>query len=143
MDDLTRKAVYLRGLKDGMADELTPENINKLMDSLVDLVEKLFEKVEELEKKVDFLEILVDQDDYDGDDDFDYDDDDDFAEYFDEDYDDDDENDLFEIQCTECEEDFTVGYDEIMSDKEIRCPHCGASIDLAIDFDDEEDDGVF
>lgn len=147
MNDLTKKAVYLKGLKDGMSGELTPENINKLLDNLIDLNEKLSERVEELEDRVDFLEMLGDDDDYDdiydedGEFDFDDDDEDDLDDFDDEDYED-EESDLFEIQCTECGEDFTVGYDEIMSDDAIRCPHCGARIELAIDFDDDIDDEI-
>ncbi|MDO5396545.1 MAG: hypothetical protein Q4G33_01320 [bacterium] len=141
MSDLTKKAVYLKGLKDGMSGELTSENINRLLDSLIDINEKLSEKVEELEERIKILELFDSEKlgndkvgfSYDEDDD----EDEDFDDFEDEDYDD-GESDLFDIQCTECGEDFTVEYDEIMSDDAIRCPHCGARIELAIDFDDDE-----
>lgn len=145
MSDLVKKAVYLKGLKDGMSGELTPENIDRLIDRLIEINEKLAERVEELEERVDLLELFDDDDDFDDEDDgrfgYDDDDDDDLDDFDDEDYDD-EESDLFEIQCTECGEDFTVEYDEIMSDDAIRCPHCGARIELAIDFDDDSDDDI-
>lgn len=147
MSDLTKKAVYLKGLKDGMSAELTSENLNKILDNLIDLNEKLTEKVEELEDRINLMELFDEDeedygDDYDDDSRFSFDDDDDdFDDFEDEDYDD-GESDLFEIQCTECGEDFTIEYDEIMSDDAIRCPYCGARIELAIDFDDDTDDEI-
>lgn len=145
MKDLSKKASYIRGYKDALAESMTPENMSEITDRLLELIDALADKVEELDSRVLDLELesdtigFADEDNEEDEDLFLDDDEDDDDDIFDEDYDDED-SDLFEIQCTECGEDFTVEYDQIMSDDAIRCPHCGARIELAIDFDDEEDD---
>lgn len=146
MKELTNASAYLKGLKDGIAGDMSAENVEKLIDKLITLAGDLAERVEELEERVDYLELIAedyddDDDDDDDDDELRFDDDDDFEDFDDEDYDDED-SDLFEIQCTECGEDFTVEYDEIMSNDAIRCPHCGARIELAIDFDDDDEESI-
>lgn len=141
MSELTNISSYLKGLKDGIAGDMSAESVEKLFDKLIGLAGSLAERVEELEGRVRYLELITDDYDDEDDDELSLDDDDDFDDFDDEDYDD-EGSDLFELQCTECGEDFTVEYDEIMSDDAIRCPHCGARIELAIDFDDDDSESI-
>ena len=141
MSELTNISSYLKGLKDGIAGDMSAENVEKLFDKLIGLAGSLAERVEELEGRVRYLELITDDYDDEDDDELSLDDDDDFEDFDDEDYDD-EGSDLFELQCTECGEDFNVEYDEIMSDDAIRCPHCGARIELAIDFDDDDSESI-
>lgn len=145
MKNLSKKAAYIRGYKDALADAMTPENMSEITDRLLELIDEIADKIEELDNRVLDIELgsetIGPAEDNDEDDEklFLDDDDEDDDDIFDEDYEDDD-NDLFEIQCSECGEDFTISYDQIVSDDPIRCPHCNARMELDIDYDDEDDD---
>jgi len=135
MSEFAKKAAYLRGYLAALEAELGAEG-RRITGMLLDLTEEMAEKIDELsgrvselEEELDSIETVSGEEMDDDDDDFDFDD-----EELDE-----PESELFEIQCTECGEDFTVGYDDILNGEAIRCPHCDARIELAIDFDEDEE----
>jgi len=143
--NLTEKAAYLKGLKDGL--NLSTESAEgKLIAALVELVEDIAVSVTDLEDmsyaiteeldaigdELDSIEEVLDEefeDEYD-----DEEDEEDEEEYEDDedDYEFDDEV-IYEVKCPTCGE--VINLDEEMLDAGgIECPNCGEDLE----FDDSE-----
>ena len=129
--NLTEKAAYLKGLKDGL--KLNTETAEgKLIDAILDLLDDMAESITDVEdmsyavaEELDAIEEVLDDE---------YDDEDDDDE--DEDYDFDDEV-IYEVKCPQCGE--VINLDEDMLDAgSIECPNCGEELEFdAADVDDE------
>ena len=143
--NLTEKAAYLKGLKDGLnLSTETPEG--KLIAALIDLVDEMAtsvtdiedmsyaitEELDAIEDELDAIEEVLDEDvedEYEDEDDEDDEDDD-------EDYEFDDEV-IYEVKCPTCGE--VINLDEDMLDAGgIECPNCGE--ELEFDASDVEED---
>lgn len=144
--NLTEKAAYLKGLKDGLnLNTETPEG--KLIAALIDLVDEMAvsvtdiedmsyavsEELDAIEDELDAIEEVLDED---FEDELDEDDDDDDDDDDDEEYDFDDEV-IYEVKCPTCGE--VINLDEEMLDAGgIECPNCGE--ELEFDASDAEDE---
>jgi len=140
--NLTEKAAYLKGLKDGL--NLNTETAEgKLIAALIDLVNEMAESItdvedmgyaitEELDAIEDELDAIEDVLDEDFEDDYDEDD----ADDSDEDYEFDDEV-IYEVKCPTCGE--VINLDEEMLEAGgIECPNCGE--ELEFDASETEED---
>lgn len=156
MKDLTNKISYIQGLADGLS-LASKSDEGKVVTELIEVVKELCCKVCDNEKYMDNLsesideldDVLVEladeieelQDDMSESSYLDYDDDElSFApdsDFFD---DDDDDSELFEMECPECHEDIMIDYDMLDENNCIVCTNCGQTIELNIDFNDEEDE---
>ena len=167
---ITEKAAYLKGLADGLNyDKESAEG--KLIAALIELTSDLAELVDELDEDLADLEEYVDEIDTDlgdvedylldeGDYDFDEDDEDwdeDWDEEcdgdcsncglecdipFDEDFDDEDEDDedyeeIFEVECPSCGE--IICFEGDIDEDNLRCPACGEKFACIIEEDDVAD----
>lgn len=147
--NLTEKAAYLKGLKDGL--NLSIESAEgKLISAIIELVDEIALSVtdledmsyaitEELDAIEDELDAIEDVLDEEFEDDFDDEDDDEEEEYDDDDEDDyefDDEI-IYEVKCPTCGE--VINLDEEMLEAGgIECPACGE--DLEFDAADVEEE---
>lgn len=140
--NLTEKAAYLKGLKDGL--NLNTETAEgKLIAALIDLVDEMAESItdvedmsyaitEELDAIEDELDAIEDVLDEDFEDDYEADD----ADDSDEDYEFDDEV-IYEVKCPTCGE--VINLDEEMLEAGgIECPNCGE--ELEFDASETEED---
>ena len=139
--NLTEKAAYLKGLKDGL--NLSTETAEgKLIAALVELVEDIAVSVTDLEdmsyavadeldaigEELDSIEEVLDEE---FEDEFEDEEDEEFEEDED-DYEFDDEV-IYEVKCPTCGE--VINLDEEMLDAGgIECPNCGEDLE----FDDSE-----
>lgn len=147
--NLTEKAAYLKGLKDGL--NLSIESAEgKLISAIIELVDEIALSVtdledmsyaitEELDAIEDELDAIEDVLDEEFEDDFDDEEDDEEEEYDDDDEDDfefDDEI-IYEVKCPTCGE--VINLDEEMLEAGgIECPACGE--DLEFDAADVEEE---
>ena len=134
--NLTEKAAYLKGLKDGLnLNTETPEG--KLIEALIDLVDEMAtsvtdvedmsyaitEELDAIEDELDAIEEVLDEDfedEYEDDDE--YDDEDDEGYEFDDDV-------IYEVKCPTCGE--VINLDEEMLEAGgIECPNCGEKLEF-------------
>ena len=134
--NLTEKAAYLKGLKDGLnLSTETPEG--KLIAALIDLVDEMAisvtdiedmsyaitEELDAIEDELDAIEEVLDEDfedEYEDDDE--YDDEDDEGYEFDDDV-------IYEVKCPTCGE--VINLDEEMLEAGgIECPNCGEKLEF-------------
>ena len=151
--NLTEKAAYLKGLKDGL--NLSIETAEgKLISALIELVDEIAlsvtdledmsyaitEELDAIEEELDAIEDVLDEefeDEYDDDEDEDDEDDDDDEDEEDEDdYEFDDEI-IYEVKCPTCGE--VINLDEEMLEAGgIECPGCGEELEFDVSDVEEE-----
>lgn len=141
--NLTEKAAYLKGLKDGLnLNTETPEG--KLIEALIDLVDEMAtsvtdiedmsyaitEELDAIEDELDAIEEVLDEDFEDEYEDDEYDDEDDEGYEFDDEV-------IYEVKCPTCGE--VINLDEEMLEAGgIECPNCGEKLEF--DASDVEED---
>ena len=141
--NLTEKAAYLKGLKDGLnLSTETPEG--KLIAALIDLVDEMAtsvtdiedmsyaitEELDAIEDELDAIEEVLDEDFEDEYEDDEYDDEDDEGYEFDDEV-------IYEVKCPTCGE--VINLDEEMLEAGgIECPNCGEKLEF--DASDVEED---
>ncbi len=121
--DINEKSAYIKGLFEGFGiDGSKPEG--KLIGELIELVTEMSEKIHNLEVECrelrDFCEEL----------------DEDLGEVEEslleeDEYDDEDDDDFFEVTCPACGE--TVCFDEDVEPEDLACPACGEKFDATCD----------
>ena len=161
---ITEKAAYLKGLADGLNyDKESAEG--KLLTALIeltadmaDLIDELDEDLADLEEYVDEIDTdlgdvedyLLDEGDYDFEDDEDYED---YEDWDDEEcdgdcescglecdipYDDDEDfEEIFEVECPSCGE--IICFEGDIDEDNLRCPACGEKFACIIEEDDVAD----
>lgn len=142
--NLTEKAAYLKGLKDGL--NLNTETAEgKLIAALIDLVDEMAASVTDIEdmsyavsEELDAIEDELDAIEEVLDDEFeeDYEDDEDEVDD-DEDYEFDDDV-IYEVKCPTCGE--VINLDEEMLDAgKIECPNCGEELEFDVSETEDEE----
>lgn len=142
--NLTEKAAYLKGLKDGL--NLNTETAEgKLIAALIDLVDEMAASVTDIEdmsyavsEELDAIEDELDAIEEVLDDEFeeDYEDDEDEGDD-DEDYEFDDDV-IYEVKCPTCGE--VINLDEEMLDAgKIECPNCGEELEFDVSETEDEE----
>lgn len=143
--NLTEKAAYLKGLKDGL--NLNTETAEgKLIAALIDLVDEMAasvtdiedmsyavsEELDAIEDELDAIEEVLDdefEEDYEDDDEDEVDDDEDYE--FDDDV-------IYEVKCPTCGE--VINLDEEMLDAgKIECPNCGEELEFDVSETEDEE----
>ena len=143
--NLTEKAAYLKGLKDGL--NLNTETAEgKLIAALIDLVDEMAasvtdiedmsyavsEELDAIEDELDAIEEVLDdefEEDYEDDDEDEADDDEDYE--FDDDV-------IYEVKCPTCGE--VINLDEEMLDAgKIECPNCGEELEFDVSETEDEE----
>lgn len=143
--NLTEKAAYLKGLKDGL--NLNTETAEgKLIAALIDLVDEMAASVTDIEdmsyavsEELDAIEDELDAIEEVLDDEFeeDYEDDDEDEDDDDEDYEFDDDV-IYEVKCPTCGE--VINLDEEMLDAgKIECPNCGEELEFDVSETEDEE----
>lgn len=144
--NLTEKAAYLKGLKDGL--NLNTETAEgKLIAALIDLVDEMAasvtdiedmsyavsEELDAIEDELDAIEEVLDdefEEDYEDDDDEDEADDDEDYEF--------DDDVIYEVKCPTCGE--VINLDEEMLDAgKIECPNCGEELEFDVSETEDEE----
>ena len=144
--NLTEKAAYLKGLKDGL--NLNTETAEgKLIAALIDLVDEMAasvtdiedmsyavsEELDAIEDELDAIEEVLDdefEEDYEDDDDEDEVDDDEDYEF--------DDDVIYEVKCPTCGE--VINLDEEMLDAgKIECPNCGEALEFDVSETEDEE----
>ncbi len=123
---VTEKVAYLKGLASGLELDANDKTV-KLLNAIIDTLDEMAEAMSELE--LDVVDVCDQVDAVD----------EDLAEV--EDYlfeaeEDDEDDDLYEINCPECDESMIVSID--MLDGTIECTNCGAELRLDVTEEDEE-----
>jgi DNA-directed RNA polymerase subunit RPC12/RpoP len=144
---LSERVAYLKGLADGLELDAGAKS-NKLLLAVIDVLEALTAEfgtvsaeTETLSAKVGIVtdrldeieELMLAIEDFSGDDD---DDDDEWCDCYD-----DDDDDELKIECTSCGEELVISEDDLFAG-EIKCPKCGAKLDIDLEDGDDDDDGV-
>ncbi len=121
---VTEKVAYLKGLASGLELDANDKTV-KLLNAIIDTLDEMAEAMSELE--LDVVDVCDQVDAVD----------EDLAEV--EDYlfenDEEDDEDLYEINCPECDESMIVSID--MLDGTIECSNCGAELRLDVTEEDE------
>lgn len=141
--NLTEKAAYLKGLKDGLNLD-TEKAEGKLIVAMIDLLDEMAESVTDIEdmsyaitEELDAIEDELDsiEDALDDIDDYDDEEDEDVVEENGFDFDDEV---IYEVKCPSCGE--VINLDEEMLDAGgIACPSCGEELEFdASDLDEDE-----
>lgn len=144
--NLTEKAAYLKGLKDGL--NLNTETAEgKLIAALIDLVDEMAasvtdiedmsyavsEELDAIEDELDAIEEVLDdefEEDYEDDDEEDEVDDDEGYEF--------DDDVIYEVKCPTCGE--VINLDEEMLDAgKIECPNCGEELEFDVSETEDEE----
>ena len=157
---ITEKAAHLKGLAEGLNyDKESAEGkliaaLIELTSDLADLVDEIDEDLAELEEYVDEIDTdLGDVEDYLLDEgDYDFDDDDEWVDEecdgdcercglecdipYDEDFDDDDFDEVFEVECPSCGS--IICFDSDIDVENLRCPACNAEFACILDEEDVE-----
>ncbi|MGI6265146.1 MAG: CD1247 N-terminal domain-containing protein [Acutalibacteraceae bacterium] len=129
---IAEKVAYLKGLFEGM--QFDPDtNEGKLWKAVMDVLGDLALSVEDLEdysaelsEQVDAIDEDLDQLESDFYEDYDYE----------EDEDGDDE--IYEVTCPNCDEEFCVDEQTLM-DGGVECPNCGEHLEFDLDEEDEDE----
>lgn len=132
---LNEKAVYLRGLADGLDyDKTTPEG--KLIAALIDLAGDMAKAISEIEEDLDYLSDYIEEIDEDlggvEEDIYGLDNEDEYDE------DDECECECFEIECPNCGE--TICFDCEDDPEDLACPSCGEKLATLLEGEDEADE---
>lgn len=132
---LNEKAVYLRGLADGLDyDKTTPEG--KLIAALIDLAGDMAKAISEIEDDLDYLSDYIEEIDEDlggvEEDIYGLDNEDEYDE------DDECECECFEIECPNCGE--TICFDCEDDPEDLACPSCGEKLATLLEGEDEADE---
>ena len=123
--ELTNKAMYIKGLADGLGLDAASKE-GKVIAALLELVNEMAGTIEEMQSKMHDLEDYVEELDEDlgdveevlvGDGDEDEDDD----EYF-------------EVVCPSCGD--VINFDSSIDPENLRCPNCGQKFECIVDEDD-------
>ena len=132
--NLTEKAAYLKGLKDGLNFDKNGIE-GKLIAGIIDMMDDLALSVSDLEDETATLSEYVEELDEDlgaVEEDL----------YGEEDDEEDDDDDFVEIECPHCGEE--VYFDESIDPEHIICPACGQEFSCVCDCgceDDDDEDG--
>ena len=155
---ISEKSAYLKGLMDGL-NLNTETNEGKMIAAIVDLlgdvtrrltdVEEttiaISDELDEIEEDLDAIEdFILDEDDYDDDEDWD-DEEDDEEDWDDEDEDyeegfdfGDPETTIYEVECA-CGS--IIDFDEeTLEEGSIVCPNCGETLEFSLEDEDEDED---
>lgn len=158
---MMEKAMYLKGLYDGIQPDLTTKE-GKLIAALLDMVTEMAREIDDMQAKMsdledyceeldedlgDVEEVLLDVDTDEDDESFDdFDECDgncascDFDcglddEFFDEDEDEEeDDGEFFQVICPACGDE--INFDSTIDPENLRCPGCGEKIECIVDEDD-------
>ena len=158
---MMEKAMYLKGLCDGLEPDLTTKE-GKLIAALLDMVTEMAAEMDDMQTEIcelrdyceeldedlgDVEEVLLDLDDEDYEDDEDDDDFEcdgdcagcDFDCGFDDDEDDDffedeEEDEFFEVICPACGD--IINFDSTIDPENLRCPNCGEKFECIVEEDD-------
>lgn len=141
---LGERAAYIKGLAEGMELD-TASKEGKVIAALIELCSDMAEEIAALDERVDTVhayceeldedlggveEILLEDEDYDDEDEFDCDGDccncDEDCELADEDY--------FEVECPACGD--TICFDGSIDPEELVCPACGEKFECLISEED-------
>ena len=125
--ELTNKAMYIKGLADGLGLDAASKE-GKVIAALLELVNEMAGTIEEMQSKMRDLEDYVEELDEDlGD----------VEEVLvgdgDEDEDDDDDG-FFEVVCPSCGD--VINFDSSIDPENLRCPNCGQKFECIVDEDD-------
>lgn len=153
--ELTNKAMYIKGLADGLELDAASKE-GKVIAALLELVNEMAGTIEEMQSKMSDLEDYVEELDEDlgdveevlvGDDEDDADDDDEDDGFCDgdcgncdgscdddEDDDDEDDDEYFEVVCPSCGD--VINFDSTIDPENLRCPNCGQKFECIVDEDD-------
>ena len=159
---MMEKAMYLKGLCDGLEPDLTTKE-GKLIAALLDMVTEMAAEMDDMQTEIcelkdyceeldedlgDVEEVLLDLDDEDYDDEDDFDEDDidfecdgdcagcDFDCGFDDDDDlfDEEDDEFFEVICPACGD--VINFDSSIDPENLRCPNCGEKFECIVEEDD-------
>ena len=161
---MMEKAMYLKGLCDGLEPDLTTKE-GKLIAALLDMVNEMAAEMDDMQAEIcelrdyceeldedlgDVEEVLLDLDDLSDDEDYEDDEDDDFecdgdcagCDFdcgFDDDDDDDffedeEEDEYFEVICPACGD--VINFDSTIDPENLRCPNCGEKFECIVEEDD-------
>ena len=154
---ISEKSAYLKGLMDGL-NLNTETNEGKMIAAIVDLlgdvtrrltdVEEttiaISDELDEIEEDLDAIEdFILDEDDYDDDEDWDDEDDDEDWDDEDEDYEEgfdfgDPDTTIYEVECA-CGS--IIDFDEeTLEEGSIVCPNCGETLEFSLDDEDEDEE---
>ena len=125
--ELTNKAMYIKGLADGLGLDAASKE-GKVIAALLELVNEMAGTIEEMQSKMRDLE------DYgfcDGDCENCGENCDDCA---DSDDDDEDDDEYFEVVCPSCGD--VINFDSSIDPENLRCPNCGQKFECIVDEDD-------
>lgn len=119
--DLIKKAAYLKGMADIAKLDL-PEDKKKIFDAMLELLEELAEQVNEMQLQLDEVdtdlsdveELLYEEDDCECDC---------------------DDEDLYELTCKSCGEDFIIDGEDLDNGFAV-CPNCEKETDLMALYED-------
>ena len=130
---ISEKVAYLKGLAEGLDLDTVKSKEGKLISVMIGILEELAMSVEDLEEnalnlgeEIDVLsddladveEVVFDEDEDDGMEDYD--------------------DDWFEVECPTCGADIVVD-EEALAEGEVECPSCGTR--YAMELTDEDEDG--
>ena len=153
---ISEKSAYLKGLMDGL-NLSTETNEGKMIAAIVDLlgdvtrrltdVEEttiaISDELDEIEEDLDAIEdFILDEDEYDDDEDWDEEDDEDWDDE-DEDYEEgfdfgDPDTTIYEVECA-CGS--IIDFDEeTLEEGSIVCPNCGETLEFSLEDEDEDED---
>ena len=154
---ISEKSAYLKGLMDGL-NLNTETNEGKMIAAIVDLlgdvtrrltdVEEttiaISDELDEIEEDLDAIEdFILDEDEYDDDEDWDDEEDDEDWDDEDEDYEEgfdfgDPETTIYEVECA-CGS--IIDFDEeTLEEGSIVCPNCGETLEFSLEDEDEDED---
>ena len=154
---ISEKSAYLKGLMDGL-NLNTETNEGKMIAAIVDLlgdvtrrltdVEEttiaISDELDEIEEDLDAIEdFILDEDDYDDDEDWDDEDDDEDWDDEDEDYEEgfdfgDPDTTIYEVECA-CGS--IIDFDEeTLEEGSIVCPNCGETLEFSLEDEDEDEE---
>lgn len=137
----SEKVAYIKGLIEGLGID-TSKDEGKVLNAIVDVLEDIALGLDEVEDNIDELVdeidavsedladveevVFGDEDDEDDDEDEDFDDED----LYDDEYE-------YSVECPACNQEFVVD-EETLESNIIKCPHCGETLEL--EFEDEDDE---
>ena len=154
---ISEKSAYLKGLMDGL-NLNTETNEGKMIAAIVDLlgdvtrrltdVEEttiaISDELDEIEEDLDAIEdFILDEDEYDDDEDWDDEEDDEDWDDEDEDYEEgfdfgDPETTIYEVECA-CGS--IIDFDEeTLEEGSIVCPNCGETLEFSLEDEDEDEE---
>ena len=154
---ISEKSAYLKGLMDGL-NLNTETNEGKMIAAIVDLlgdvtrrltdVEEttiaISDELDEIEEDLDAIEdFILDEDEYDDDEDWDDEEDDEDWDDEDEDYEEgfdfgDPDTTIYEVECA-CGS--IINFDEeTLEEGSIVCPNCGETLEFSLEDEDEDED---